>query len=63
MIYAKEIESEKMLLIKDDPESGKAADVESNSRQQDVKRGYIAKRSLGFLVWPVVNIMLFGIFG
>ena len=63
MIYAKEIESEKMLLIKDDLESGNAADVESNCQQQDVKRGYVAKKYLGFLVWPVINLMLFGIFG
>ena len=63
MIYAQEIESGKMLLFKDDPESGKAADVESNCQEQDAKRGYIAKKSLGFLVWPVINLMLFGIFG
>ena len=66
MIYAQELESEKMLLIKEanstDTETmGNQVDLESNKceRLNKCRR----RRTCGFLVWPVINLMLFGIFG
>jgi hypothetical protein len=65
MIYAQELESEKMLLIKEanstDTETmGNQVDLESNHCERLNK---FRRRTCGFLVWPVINLMLFGIFG
>ena len=66
MIYAQELESEKMLLAKEANSAatatmGNQVDLESNQceRLKQCRR----RRTCGFLVWPVINLMLFGIFG
>jgi hypothetical protein len=67
MIYAQELESEKMLLIKeanltDSEAMSNGVDLESNQCER-LNKCRRKRTTCGFLVWPVINLMLFGIFG